>query len=300
LGTLESRAAFGNGDSKPLNFCLNAEEFTRQHFLITGMSGVGKTHAATVIIEELANKTRRPVVVLDPHGEYVGVGVAGKRMKELGAAAVKDYPFDFGVSIHAGDAEGTVKALRKSGVEVGRQSRFSVRDVSGRWLKGCDEKTEVEVKEALTEGVKRGQVKIVAAKGLAADERSSLFACCVRALWKARVEGSVEPFVLVVEDAETIDPKTLMRIASEGRKAGVSLCLLSQHPTEMSRAVLSQMGTQLMGRTTDTGDLEYLRNMAGEKCIVLPQLTTGEWVVNGITLTRPTRLFVRERYSLTV
>ena len=66
----------------------------------------------------------------------------------------------------------------------------------------------------------------------------------------------------------------------------------------MSRAVLSQMSAQLIGRTIDTEDLEYLKNMAGDKYALLPQLTRGEWIANGITLIRPTGVHVRERYSL--
>jgi DNA helicase HerA-like ATPase len=297
VGTLESRAAYGNGDSRQLNFYFNGEDFARQHFLITGMSGAGKTHTAMVMVEELANKTGRPVVVLDPYGEYVTVGVAGKRLKEL---ASKDYPFDFKVSVFACDPEGTTKVLRKHGVELARDGRFSVRSVPVRWSKACDEKAEAEIKETLREGVNPGQVTVIDAKGLPADERGNLFTCCVRALWQTRADGSVGPFVLVVEDAEGVEAKTLRRIASEGRKVGVSLCLLSQNPTEMSGTVLSQMGTQMMGRTTDAEDLEHLRNMAGEKCALLPQLTTGEWIVNGINLVKPTKVFVRDRYSLTV
>jgi len=56
-------------------------------------------------------------------------------------------------------------------------------------------------------------------------------------LCKARSEGSVEPFVLVVEEAESIEAETLRRVAAEGRKLGVALCLVPQHPTEISRAL---------------------------------------------------------------
>ena len=303
VGTLESHATFKNGEARPLNFYLNAEDFTRQHLLIAGMTGAGKTHTATVIVEELANKSECCVVVLDSYGEYVTVGVAGKRLKELGAegpAAIKHYPFDFNVSVYACDHDGVVKTLKRCGVDVGKEDRFSVRSASNRWPKACDEKAEAEMKHALSEGIKSSRVTVIDAKGLPKDERRNFLACCVRALWQARVDGSVEPFVLVVEEAEAVEAETLGRIASEGRKAGVSLCLLSQHPTEISGAVLSQMSTLLIGRTTDAGDLEYFRNVAGEKCVLLPQLTTGEWIVNGIDLRRPAKVFVRDRYSLSV
>jgi hypothetical protein len=301
LGTLESQAVGKNGDVKPLNFCLNAEDFTRQHLLITGVSGSGKTHTATVIVEELANKTRYPVVVLDPHGEYLTVGVAGKHLPGLTAddpAAMKNYPFNFGVSLYAFDADRAAKTLKRLDVEPGKGGRFSVESVPGDWSKACSEKAEAEMKEVLSEGVKPGQVMIVDAKGLPAGDRENFFTCCVRALWQARIHGGLEPFVLVLEDSATVETETLESIASEGRKAGVSLCLLSQHLADVNRTVLSQTSAQLIGRTTDTEDLECLKNMAGDKYALLPQLTRGEWIANGITMIRPTRVLVRERYSL--
>lgn len=300
LGTLESQAVAKSGDVRPLSFSLNAEDLTHQHLLIAGVSGSGKTHTATVIVEELANKTRYPVVVLDPHGEYLTVGLAGRHLQELKAddpTTMKNYPFSFRVSLYAYDPDRAVKTLKRLEVESGKGDRFSVESVPGEWSKVCGGKAEAEMKEALKEGVKPGQVAIIDANGLPAGERASFFTCCVRALWHARIQGSMEPFFLVVEDSATVETETLERIASEGRKAGVSLCLLSQHPADVSRTVLSQMSAQLIGRTTDTGDLECLKNMAGDKYALLPQLTRGEWIANGITMIRPTGVRVRERYS---
>ena len=303
VGTIESQAVAKSGDVKPLSFCLNAEDLMHQHLLISGVSGCGKTHTATVIIEELANKTRRPVVILDPHREYFTVGVARKHLQELRVdrlATIKSYPFDFRVSLFAYDADSAVKTLKMLEVESGKGGRFTVESVPGEWSKACNGKAEAEMKEALKSAVKPGQLAIIDAEGLPENERGNLFTCCVRALWRARVEGGVEPFVLVVEDSATVETQTLERIASEGRKAGVSMCLMSQHPTEISRTVLSQTSAQLMGRTADAGDLECLKNMAGDKYTLLPQLTRGEWIANSITMIRPTEVHVRERYSLAV
>jgi DNA helicase HerA-like ATPase len=303
LGTLESQAVAKSGDAKPLSFCMDAEDLVHQHLLIAGVSGSGKTHTATVIVEELANKTRYPVVVLDPHGEYLTVGLAGKHFQELKTddpATMKNYPFSFRVSLYVYDADRAARTLKRLEVESGKDGRFSVESVPGEWSKACSGRAEAEMKEALREGVKPGHVAIIDAGGLPEGERGNFFTCCVKALWQARVQGSMEPFLLVVEDSATVETETLERIASEGRKAVVSLCLLSQHVTEVSRAVSSQTGAQLIGRSTDAGDLECLKNMAGDKYALLPQLTRGEWIANGITLIRPTEVRVRERYSLAV
>jgi DNA helicase HerA-like ATPase len=303
LGILESQAVAKSGEVKPLSFCMNAEDLMNQHLLIAGVSGSGKTHTAMVIVEELANKTRYPVVVLDPHGEYLTVGLAGRHLQELTAddpATMKNYPFSFRVSLYAYDPDRAVKTFKRLGVESGKGGKFSVESVPGEWSKACSGKAEAEMKEALKEGVKPSQVAIIDASGLPEDERGNFFTCCVKALWQARVQGSTEPFMLVVEDSATVETETLERIASEGRKAGVSMCLLSQHPTKVSRAVLSQTGAQLIGRSTDAGDLECLKNMVGDKYALMPQLTRGKWIANGITMIKPTGVRVRERYSSAV
>jgi DNA helicase HerA-like ATPase len=79
---------------------------------------------------------------------------------------------------------------------------------------------------------------------------------------------------------------------------GISMCLLTQHPAEIDGLVMSQMGTQFMGRTTTGTDLECLRNFTEENVQFLSKLRTGEYIVNGMTLIQPTRMFVRDRYSL--
>ena len=143
LGSLDVQAVFRNGNSKSLNFYFDSGGFRRQHFLIAGMTGTGKTHTAAVIVEELANKAALPVVVLDSFGEYAAVGFAGKRFEELvraGVVSARDYPFGFGVSVFAFDPEAVKRRLEKYGVSVGKGGRFSVKEFSGKWREFPDEK----------------------------------------------------------------------------------------------------------------------------------------------------------------
>ncbi len=62
----------------------------------------------------------------------------------------------------------------------------------------------------------------------------------------------------------------------------------------------SNMGCHLMGSMLDAGDLEALGTMAGEKSALFPRLKTGEWIINGISLGRPTKVLARERYSQSI
>jgi len=303
LGTLQSQAVAKSGDVKPLNFCLNAEDLLQQHMLIAGVSGSGKTHTAAVIVEELANKTRFPVVILDPHSEYLTVGLAGNHLLEVGAddpAAMESYPFSFRVSLYAYDPDRAMETLKKFEALSGKGSRFAIGSAPCEGSDARNEKTEAKMKEALRDAVQPGQITIFDTNGMPDGERGNFFTCCAKALWQSRVEGSIDSFILVVEDSAAIEAETLEKIASEGRKIGILLCLLSQHPTEINKAVLSQMSAQLIGRTTDSNDLDYLKNMVGEKHALLPQLTRGEWLANGMTSVKPTAVMIRNRYSLVI
>jgi DNA helicase HerA-like ATPase len=265
------------------------------------MSGAGKTHTASVIIEELANKTDYSMVILDPNGEYTTIDLGGQRFKnwvESGALSSQPYPFNSKVSIYACNHREVTETLEKSGASVGRTARFSVKPVSTRWPAASEEKAETELKSNFREAVKPNQIAILNSKGLSFEERRSFHTCSLNALWNCRVDGSIAPFILVIEDAENIETNILEKIASEGRKLGVSMCLLSQNLTELSSRVLSQMGIQLVGRTVYSEQLGRLGSIAMENSVLLPQLRTGEWIINGITLRNPTKVYVRDRYSI--
>ena len=142
--------------------------------------------------------------------------------------------------------------------------------------------------------IKPNQIAIATAEGLTPEEKHRMFTLYLAALWKARLEGKVPPFLLVAEDAEILKNETLEALAYEGTKCGVALVLIAKHPTALGAAILSQTNTQIMGRTTDKDDLDYLKSMALEKAALLPQLRQGEWIVNSATAARPVKICVRQ------
>ncbi len=76
MGKAEIIAASKEAVDQQINFYLNAADLTSKHTLISAVDGAGKTHTATVIIEELANKTSHPIVIFDPNNEYTTIGTA--------------------------------------------------------------------------------------------------------------------------------------------------------------------------------------------------------------------------------
>ncbi len=121
------------------------------------------------------------------------------------------------------------------------------------------------------------------------------------ALWS---NGRV-PITLVCEEAHRYVPRdtslgfeptkrALSRIAKEGRKYGVSLCIVSQRPAELDPTILSQCNTIFGMRLPNERDQEILRARVSDSSAslleVLPSLGTGEAVVFGEGVALPTRM----------
>ena len=123
------------------------------------------------------------------------------------------------------------------------------------------------------------------------------------AVWSKRDESI--PVLLVcdeahryvpADDAHGFEPTRLAmaRIAKEGRKYGVSLCLVSQRPSEISESVLSQCSTVFALRMASERDLKFVRSALPEAASALintlPALRYQEAVVIGEGVTHPMRI----------
>jgi DNA helicase HerA-like ATPase len=242
IGTMEATATTTKENNKPLDYYLNAEDITTKHTLITATDGAGKTHTATIIIKEIANKTQHPIVILDPYGEYSMIG------------------------------EHINKPVQK--------------------ITNPDKTTK-----DLTKSIKPNQITILNAEGLTLEEKKDLYTHYLKSIWKAKLEKTIPPLLLVVEDAETLKNGTLEAVAYEGTKHGVALILIAKHPIELGGKILTQTSTQIMGRTIDKDDLDYLKNLAQEKVALLPQLKQGEWIINSTSGIQPTQIRIKKDWT---
>jgi len=125
------------------------------------------------------------------------------------------------------------------------------------------------------------------------------------AMWSRRHAGAT-PILLVCEEAHRYVPhadldsrvqsarKSLERIAKEGRKYGVSLGLVSQRPSDLSEAVLSQCGTILSMRLNNGKDRKFVGDTmpdgAENFLSALPTLQNRECIVAGEGVTCPMRV----------
>lgn len=301
LGSLEANALTQKGESKPLGFYLDAADFAGQHFLIAGMTGMGKTHAAAVIVEELANKTSFPIVVLDSFGEYNTIGFSSKQFEEPGKAKgvmMGIHPFEYSVTVFAKEPKVLKSKLEKKLGSLQKTDKFVIKAFSENQQDNLDQKSMDSFIDELKSSMKSSTVLVLDGSGLNSEERRKLYSIHVNALLNGLVNGSVNPFVLVVEEPEALEPELLERVASEGRKIGVSMCLLSQHPSEIGGKVLSQIGNYLLGRMIENQDIDCVKTVAVNNSALLPTLRKGEFLISGINIPRNQKVTVRQRYSI--
>lgn len=119
------------------------------------------------------------------------------------------------------------------------------------------------------------------------------------------IGGRQQPLLVVLDEAhrfvpdggETSAHRTLSMIAKEGRKYGVGLMLVSQRPSEIDSAVLSQCGSLLALRLTNSTDRTKIAMAVpddlGGLVEQLPSLRTGEGVFLGEIMPIPSRVRVR-------
>jgi hypothetical protein len=121
------------------------------------------------------------------------------------------------------------------------------------------------------------------------------------ALWS---DGAV-PILLVCEEAHRYVPedsrlgfeptkRALSRIAKEGRKYGLSLCVVSQRPSELAAGMLTQCSTIFSLRLSHHKDQELVRGSMSESAFglldALPSLGNAEAIAVGEGVPFPMRL----------
>lgn len=116
------------------------------------------------------------------------------------------------------------------------------------------------------------------------------------------ISGRSQPLLIVLEEAHTFLPeegdspahRIISKIAKEGRKYGVGLCVATQRPVEIKSTVLSQCGTMIALRLTNTEDRKKVESAMpddlGALAGMLPALRTGEGLVVGEAMPIPSRI----------
>ncbi|WP_017473125.1 ATP-binding protein [Amphibacillus jilinensis] len=108
-------------------------------------------------------------------------------------------------------------------------------------------------------------------------------------------------YLPVKDNADSVQKQALYnfeRIAKEGRKYGVSLFVVSQRPSDVSRTILSQCNNFVVLRLTNDRDQNVVKNLVPDSLKgvtdCLPILDVGEALILGDAILLPNRIKLKE------
>jgi len=155
--------------------------------------------------------------------------------------------------------------------------------------------------------VRKGQTTIIDLKGTPPDIQELIVNRLCTALFELRKVNKIPPMMLVVEEAHNFCPqvgqvassKVFRTIASEGRKFGLGVLIVTQRAAKVDKNVLSQCNTQIILKVTNPNDLKAISasvegltpGMEDE----IQRLPIGVAIVTGAGLQMPMMVEVRPR-----
>ena len=157
--------------------------------------------------------------------------------------------------------------------------------------------------------VKEGQATIINLKGAEPQIQQLVITKIAGDLFNSSKIGRLSSFFFLVEEAHNFCPERgfgdalssslLRNIASEGRKFGFHLCVVSQRPARVDKNVLSQCNTQIILKIVNPSDQEYIRQsvetVTEDVVRDLPSLGRGEAIITGSAINLPVPLRIRQR-----
>ncbi|MCZ7357994.1 MAG: ATP-binding protein [Candidatus Methanoperedens sp.] len=163
----------------------------------------------------------------------------------------------------------------------------------------------------VSELVQDGRASIIDMKGVNPDMQAMIVAKLCGDLFEARKLNTVPPLMLVLEEAHnfcpekgfgrTVSSDILRTIASEGRKFGLGLMVVSQRPARVDKNILSQCNTQIIMKVTNPNDLKAIsKGLEGISSDVeedIKRLAPGVAMIVSTYIERPILVDIRTRKS---
>lgn len=120
----------------------------------------------------------------------------------------------------------------------------------------------------LTKLLEPGEASIVNLRAVEPETAEMTMFMLAKRLFDLRKKNQIPPFIMVIEEAHNFAPEKgfgkalssdiLRKIASEGRKFGLGIGVISQRPARIDKNVLSQCNTQFILRVTNPNDLKAI------------------------------------------
>lgn len=149
---------------------------------------------------------------------------------------------------------------------------------------------------SLQELTSPGKCSIINLRGVEQELQEVVVYKLVKDMFEERKKGNIPPFFLIIEEAHNYLPersfgeakssKILRQVASEGRKFGLGLCVISQRPSRLDKSVISQCSTQIILKVTNPNDLRAIANsvegLTHESEKEIKNLNIGTALITGI------------------
>ncbi len=159
--------------------------------------------------------------------------------------------------------------------------------------------------------LQRRKATIIDLRGIEPAYQDLIVSRVCTKLFELRKKGEVEPGMVVIEEAHNFIPERgfdravstgiLRTIASEGRKFGLGLMVISQRPARVDKNVISQCNTQIILRVTNPNDINAIRSgvegITAEMVEEIKRLPPGNAIIVSPELERPVIVRVRSRKS---
>jgi DNA helicase HerA-like ATPase len=157
--------------------------------------------------------------------------------------------------------------------------------------------------------VQKGKCSIINMRGVPPDIQDVVVARLTEELFKDRKAGKIPPFLFVVEEAHNYCPEhgigravsssMLRTVASEGRKFGMGLCVVSQRPAKIDKNIISQCNTNIILKVTNPNDLKAIiqsvEGLTSQTYDEIQRLPIGVALISGSSIQIPILVEIRTR-----
>jgi hypothetical protein len=155
----------------------------------------------------------------------------------------------------------------------------------------------------------KGKCSTINMKGVPPDVQDVVVARLTKELFDDRKAGKLPPFLLIVEEAHNYCPERgfgnavssniLRTVASEGRKFGMGVCIVSQRPAKVDKNIISQCNTNIILKVTNPNDLKAIiqsvEGLTTQTYDEIQRLPIGVALISGAGLQMPIMTEVRTR-----
>ncbi|MBU0497183.1 MAG: DUF87 domain-containing protein [Candidatus Thermoplasmatota archaeon] len=166
-----------------------------------------------------------------------------------------------------------------------------------------------EIGTPTQEFVKKGKCSIINMKGVPPDIQDVVVGRLTKELFEDRKLGKIPPFLLIVEEAHNYCPERgfgsavssniLRTVASEGRKFGMGLCVVSQRPAKVDKNIISQCNTNIILKVTNPNDLKAIiqsvEGLTTQTYNEIQRLPIGTALISGASIQIPIMVDIRTR-----